>query len=153
MAICSINKLTDFTGISYRVIKKRLASVKPVRKEGRSFLYDSAEVLPVLYEAEARPTNAANLTAERARLTKAQADRQEMQLATEREEVAPVVLLERALARGGTMIVAKLEAIPPMIRKRAPSLDALTLRAIERDLAELRNAISRLQLSESDLAG
>ena len=147
----SINQLTELTGMSYRTIKKRLSGVKPVGKDGRSIFFDSAEAFAALYKAEARPANATDLSMAHARLAQIKGDREALHLAKEREESAPIVVLESALSRVAAIINARLQALPAKLKKRCPELNVLAMRSIGREIADLQNGIARIQLDRPDL--
>lgn len=96
-----------------------------------------------------------DLAAERARLAKEQADKIAMQNAVTRNELAPVYLIEDVLAKAGAKASRILDTIPGVIRRREPSLSSETIKAIEADVAKVRNlcaAITLESLQEEEAA-
>ena len=73
--LINLQKIEQLTGITFKTIKKRLqdSEVAPLRSEGKSLFYDSRVALPALY-AQPR-AEACDLTAERAKLARAQAEK------------------------------------------------------------------------------
>ena len=74
----SISELRDLTGKAHRTVVKALAPLTP-RIKGAGKFYDSAEALTLLY-APKTDSGELNLTAERARLASAQANKVELDL-------------------------------------------------------------------------
>ena len=60
----SLNSLSELTGFDRRTIKRKISAMEFV-KEGRSYLYDSVEALPLLYS---RDGSVYDIDQERARL-------------------------------------------------------------------------------------
>jgi phage terminase Nu1 subunit (DNA packaging protein) len=78
MTEATLADIERMTGITYKTLKKRLESLTPARKSGVELYYRLREVLPLLYAA-AEP-DALDLTQQRARLAKAQADKTELEV-------------------------------------------------------------------------
>lgn len=89
-----------------------------------------------------------DLAAERAALAKAQREKIEMQNAVTRNELAPVVLLEEVLAGAASKIAGILDAIPGMIRRRVPQLNADDIMLIAAEIAKARNTIAGLSIKD-----
>jgi phage terminase Nu1 subunit (DNA packaging protein) len=89
-----------------------------------------------------------DLATERARLAKEQADKIAMQNAIARNELAPVDLIEEALAKAGTRAARILDTIPGLIKRREPSLSAETIKAIEKEIAKVRNIAASITLAD-----
>lgn len=89
------------------------------------------------------------LSAERARLAKEQADKIEMQNAVTRGELAPAHLLEEVLARAGSRASRILETIPGMLRRRLPQLTSDDLAEVARVVAKARNIASSMTLADA----
>lgn len=92
-----------------------------------------------------------DLAAERAALARAQRERIEMQNAVTRRELAPVSLLEMALATMGRKVAAVLEAIPGDVKRRSSSLTAEDIETITDEIAKARNVAATQQLDMKDL--
>lgn len=89
-----------------------------------------------------------DLAAERAALAKAQREKIEMQNAVTRNELAPVILLEQVLAGAASKIAGILDAIPGMIRRRVPQLNADDILLIAGEVAKARNTIAGLSIKD-----
>jgi|GEM_PF-1299055 len=83
MSLESINWYVEKTGKTHRTIKKKLECLEPI-VEGRSHLYETREALNLLYDAGQRST--LDLSHERARLAKHQADKVELEVRALRRE-------------------------------------------------------------------
>jgi phage terminase Nu1 subunit (DNA packaging protein) len=90
---------------------------------------------------------ALDLVAERARLAKVSADLRELQLATRRNELAPVGDMEIILAAVGVRIGKLLDLVPVIIRRRLPNTPAEVVEAIGNEIAKARNELSGLSLA------
>lgn len=90
------------------------------------------------------------LTAERARLAREQADRLAMQNAVTRGELAPAHLLEQVLAKAGARAGRILETIPGLIRRRLPQLTADDVAEVARVVAKARNVAAAMRLADVD---
>lgn len=89
--------------------------------------------------------------AERARLTKEQADGQALKNEIARKEQAPVKLLELALADLAEQIGSTLDSIPIKIKRRLPKLGSADMDIMRREIAKCRNAASKVKLDWSKL--
>lgn len=87
------------------------------------------------------------LTAERARLARAQAEKIEMQNAVSRKELAPVALLEQVLATTGTKAQRILATIKGEVRRRYPQIGAADLQAIDAIVGKALNSVATMSLS------
>lgn len=123
--------------------------VKPVAKIGRYTYYTGRDVLAarlahqVTRQQKADPATDAELTRaereEKLRLTKAQAEGQEIKNAQQRRELAPILLIEYVIADAGRQISAILDALPMQIKKRNPKLTASDIEIIRREIAKALN--------------
>lgn len=86
------------------------------------------------------------LTAERTRLTKEQADAQQMKNAVTRGELAPVIILEDVLATTAAKAAAVFDAIPGKVRRRLPDLPAAALHLITEEVTKARNIVAAMEL-------
>lgn len=101
----TINQLSMLTGSSYRTIKRRLAEISPTRVTGNSTFYDPRQALPAIFLNAEPSGEALDLSAERARLAKVQADRQALLLERERGNLVDVEAVGEVW--GGFMAVAR----------------------------------------------
>ena len=83
---------------------------------------------------------------ERARLTKAQADAQELKNEIARKEVAPVKMLEWALSEVALMAKNTFESIPLKIKNRVPQLKASEVEIIKREIVKVQNGFANCQI-------
>lgn len=90
------------------------------------------------------------LTAERARLARAQAEKIEMQNAVSRKELAPVALLEQVLATTGTKAQRILATIKGELRRRFPSLTAADLQAVDQIVGKALGQVAAMSLTVID---
>lgn len=91
------------------------------------------------------------LTAERARLAREQADRLAMQNAVTRGELAPAHLLEQVLAKAGARAGRILETIPGLLRRRLPQLTADDVIEVTRVVAKARNVAASMRLADVEV--
>ncbi len=91
-----------------------------------------------------------DLTAERARLAREQADRLAMQNAVTRGELAPAHLMEQVLSKVGARAGRILETIPGTLRRRLPQLTAADLDVVTQIVAKARNLAASMRLADVD---
>lgn len=77
-----------------------------------------------------------DLARERAELTRVQRERQEIKLALERDEAAPVAVIEQVLATVGRVVSGKLEPLAGQIHKICPQLTPEALVKVQAAIAE-----------------
>lgn len=128
--------------------------VGPVAKLGRCTYYDVRSVLDNrLAWAERKMQRAAPesdvdlMKAEREeklRLTKAQAEGQELKNAQLRRELAPVQVIEFVVGKAGGQISAILGALPMQLKKRNPRLTASDIELAKREIAKAQNAAAKM---------
>ena len=126
--------------------------VPQVAKIGRQAFYTVDDVVKNRVDnaapKESKSTNpdAIDYDKERARLTKEQADAQELKNAVMRRELAPIELLEFALAEMSSVVSAIFESIPLKVKKRVPHLTASEVSIISREVIRAQNAASKTKL-------
>lgn len=89
-----------------------------------------------------------DLTSERARLAKEQADKVAMVNAVTRNELAPRALLVMVLARTAPKVCAILDALPGALKRRVPLLDQSAIHLIESEISKARGEIAAMKLPE-----
>jgi len=94
-----------------------------------------------------------DLAGERAALARVQRERIEMQNAVTRRELAPVALLESALATMAQKVAAILEAIPGEIKRRSNNLVAEDIEVIVAEIVKARNTAAAAQLDTEQADG
>lgn len=83
------------------------------------------------------------LDEQRARLAKEQADQTALKNAVTRQELAPINILQFALADVGSQIAAICDALPLKIKRRVPKLRASDMTVINHEIGKIRNAAAR----------
>ena len=147
-------QMSKALGISTQAFDKW--GVDPVGKVGRETFFLVANLVDnrLEYHNQKHPTrkfDPKEFVAQRTRLTKAQADAQEMKNAVMRRELAPVELLEMALATMSAQVSSILQSIPARVKKRVPSLTATQLGHISREITKAQNAASKAELPWDDV--
>ncbi len=142
MSLETANRLSELTGRTRRTVKAGLKNLKPVRKEGRSYLYESSDALPLIFDIDMEDSP----VAEKARLDKLRADEIEHRLQLAKSEVAPIAILEDALLRISEQICSILDSLPLRIKKRVPKLTAREIENIRREIVKAQNAASESKL-------
>lgn len=81
---------------------------------------------------------------EKLRLTKAQAEGQEIKNAQLRKELAPVAVIEWVAGKTGSQISALLAALPLQLKKRNPRLTASDIEIVKREIVKAQNAAAQI---------
>lgn len=138
-------------GISVQAFDKW--GVTPVARVGRSVYFTVSDVLQNRRDNEAAKKQPAvfggdelteNLDFERYRLTKAQADAQELKNEISRQEVVPVDFASFALAKVAAEASGVLDSLPLNLIRKHPELSKLQQENIKRELAKAMNSLSKL---------
>lgn len=87
---------------------------------------------------------------ERARLTRAQADHQELRNRITRGEYARIELLSFAMGSVASQVSAGLEVLPARIKRLEPRLSSDDLQQIRREIVNLQNGLSRIEIDWTD---
>jgi terminase small subunit / prophage DNA-packing protein len=90
------------------------------------------------------------LSTERARVARAQAERLERANSVARGEVAPVSVLELVLADVARQIATRLEALVPTIKRRMPDLPATTIAHLTSEISACRDLCASCNLRDAD---
>jgi hypothetical protein len=85
--VVNIEGLCEMTGQTFRTVRKRLAGLEPVQRTNRGIYYDAVHALPLLFPKE-KPSE--QLSIERARLTKIQAELAKIDLDKLRNNLIPI---------------------------------------------------------------
>jgi len=108
----------------------------------------------IIYLQENSVSNGSyDLRGERARLTKEQADSQQLKNSIAKKEVAPISIIEYALSNIATQISAILESIPLKIKKKSPHLTGREIEEIRREIVKAKNAASKLSVDFPGFTG
>lgn len=120
---------------------------------GKPALYEPAEVVEwairqelAKLQEEAGHEDFIDYHHEKARLTRAQADREEIKLKVDRGLVARVELISFAVSNLGTQVSANLETLPAKIKRIQPSLTALDIREIQAEIIKVQNFCSEIEI-------
>lgn len=122
----------------------------------RGFGYDAVAVCMARVDEvlEGRGSSPAvlDLTAERARKERLQADRTEFDLAIARKEYVHISHVERILERFAAQAAATFDAVTSKIKNRLPHLSQRDIDVIKKELAGTRNAVAELRPSADSRA-
>jgi phage terminase Nu1 subunit (DNA packaging protein) len=120
----TINALAVELNMDRRTLAKRLPPDLAVSEKGRSKHYLMADVIRVLFDTG--NIKGGSLEQERTRLTKAQADSEEMRAAERRGQLVPIEEAQLAWAKMITAARNKLLAMPNKIAPRALAARSVT---------------------------
>ncbi|MDZ7789398.1 MAG: terminase small subunit [Xanthomonadales bacterium] len=87
---------------------------------------------------------------ERARLTRAQAEAQELKNKITRREYARIELLTFAMGNVCSQVSAGLEVLPGKIKRLEPKLSANDIQAIRREIVALQNGLASIDVDWTD---
>ena len=144
MTVC-LNKrdMAASLGISVQAFDKW--GVTPTERRGREVLYDVRTVLENRLEHQSQKQSAAeddaavNIDFERWRLTKAQADAQELKNAKDMAEVVETAFCVFVLSRVAAEIAGILDGIPLSMQRRFPELENRHIEFLKRDVVKAMN--------------
>ncbi|MFU2147175.1 terminase small subunit [Hafnia paralvei] len=144
MTVC-LNKrdMAASLGISVQAFDKW--GVTPTERRGREVLYDVRTVLENRLEHQSQKQPAAeddaavNIDFERWRLTKAQADAQELKNAKDVAEVVETAFCVFVLSRVAAEIAGILDGIPLSMQRRFPELENRHIEFLKRDVVKAMN--------------
>lgn len=118
--------------------------VEPVAKSGRYLYYEARAVLDNrLAKADQAGSNS-DIEAERLRLTRAQAEGQEIKNELAKGKTAPMEIITLSLSTVAGAASGILDSLPLDIRRKFPELDTQMIEAIKRQCVKAQNEISRL---------
>lgn len=144
MTVC-LNKrdMAASLGISVQAFDKW--GVTPTERRGREVLYDVRTVLEnrLEHQSQKQPAaedeHAVNIDFERWRLTKAQADAQELKNAKDMAEVVETAFCVFVLSRVTAEIAGILDGIPLSMQRRFPELENRHIEFLKRDVVKAMN--------------
>ena len=149
-----VNKkqLADIFGASIRTIQNWQEQGMPVLRgggKGNEVLYDSAAVIKCREVEELRQASEADLQPgtieyERHRLTRAQADAQELKNARDSAEVVETAFCTFVLSRIAGEIASILDGIPLSVQRRFPELENRHVDFLKRDIIKAMNKAAAL---------
>ncbi|RLV60997.1 DNA packaging protein [Parashewanella curva] len=134
--------------------------VKPYKKQGRQSLYSVADVVAnrVGNERDKHkpmegedPDKELTIDYQRFRLTKAQADGQELKNEKERKEVVDVSFNTFVLSKMAAQVAPQLDQIPLRLKRKYPQLEEYMLDFIKSEVIKSMNVVSELAESVESL--
>lgn len=90
---------------------------------------------------------APDLTAERARKERAQAEKTEFELAVKKQEYAPIEVLEDVLAKAVGAMVAKFDSYTARLDSSYPGISKKDRKRLAVDVYEIRTSIADIEIS------
>ncbi len=96
--------------------------------------------------------NVVSFHTEKARLTKAQADEKELNLAEKRGELVPLDMIGEILGPAVDELRSTADAIPAELRRQCPELSASAIDVVKRVLARFLNSLADKRFDPSDVA-
>lgn len=145
-------RMAESLGISVQAFDKW--GVEPVTKIGRESFYDVRSVVDNRLqhqtgkqqpgEAEKDPLIEYKTAVERFRLTKEQADAQEMRNEVKRRHLVPVDFMTFAFGRLTGLIGSTLDTVHTKVKRKHPDIEPRHLEAVQREVAVTRNEAASL---------
>jgi phage terminase Nu1 subunit (DNA packaging protein) len=150
-ATVSVVELAELLDLSTRRIQQLAAAgVIPRLEHGKYRLLPALHgYFAFLQACMTREGSSSELTRQRARLARAQAERLEAQNAEMRRRFAPRWLIERVIEACGKKAAKALGEIVPAIRRRLPELSPTAQRIIEVEVESARDIARRMRLPDS----
>jgi len=146
--VCGQAEFGELVGVSQQAVS--LLMVRGILKAG-----DPQRTWLLAYCAHLRETAAGRdpdgqLSTERARLARENADKVAMQNALSRKELAPVAYLEIVLGDVARQISQHLDAMVPQIRRRLPDLPPSVLAQITAEVTVCRELCACVTLADAE---
>lgn len=118
--------------------------VEPVARIGKNVYYDVRSVLDNrLSHAEGNSLTAGDMEAERLRLTRAQAEGQEIKNELAKGKTAPIEFIALVLSKISGEACGILDSIPLNIRRRHPEIPNVVIEDIKAQIWKSQNAVAR----------
>ncbi|WP_286749425.1 terminase small subunit [Marinobacter sp. UBA2688] len=117
--------------------------VEPVARIGKHVYYDVRSVIDNRLEKADQSGSNSDIEAERLRLTRAQAEGQEIKNELARGKTAPVEIIALVLSKIAGEASGILDSLPLDIRRRHPELQTAVIESIKRQVVKAQNAIAR----------
>lgn len=117
--------------------------VEPVARIGKHVYYDVRSVLDNRLEKADQSGTNSDIEAERLRLTRAQAEGQEIKNELAKGKTAPVEIISLVLSKVAGEATGILDSLPLDIRRRHPELQTAVIESIKRQVVKSQNAIAR----------
>ncbi|PAV25198.1 DNA packaging protein Nu1 [Tamilnaduibacter salinus] len=128
--------------------------VTPVARIGKQVFYDVQSVLDNRLSNMSETVGTGNIEDERLRLTRAQAEGQEIKNELARGRTVPIEIITQVLSRVAGGASGILDSLPLNIKRRFPELDNQMVEAIKRECVKSQNEIARIdEVLEDSLRG
>jgi phage terminase Nu1 subunit (DNA packaging protein) len=118
--------------------------VEPMARIGKHVYYDVRSVLDNRLEKADQAGSNGDIEAERLRLTRAQAEGQEIKNELAKGKTAPIEIITLSLSTVAGAASGILDSLPRDIKRKFPELDTQMIEAIRRQCVKAQNEISRL---------
>ncbi|MCS2168035.1 terminase small subunit [Scandinavium manionii] len=125
--------------------------IEPIERRGREAFYDVASVIKNRVDNEISKLldtsggiDDEELLKERIRLTRAQADAQELKNEKERNEVISVDFMRFALVRISNEVASILDTIPLSVQRKSQAMDIRGVNIIRQEITKARNIAAGL---------
>lgn len=122
MSLESIAKLSDLTGLSREAVSRRLRGIPFITGQRNSKLFESQEVLPLLYGLDARE-EAVDLNAARAKLAEKQVEKIDFDMELKSGSFIPYDLMLSQTQRVFVAFRTRICSIPTKIAPKVAALD------------------------------
>ena len=144
---CWLTQAQMAASIGIRAETFQLWHVKPVARIGRYTYYSVKDVLENRKQREdelaERKGDQSELDFEKLRLTRAQADGQEIKNEIARGKTVPIEIIQIVLSRIAGEAAGELDSIPLNVKRKHPQLDGQVIDDIKRQCVKAQNAIAR----------
>ena len=146
----TLGKLLDLT--DRRIQQLAAEGVIPKAERGRyPFVGAIQGYVRYLQERVSGDRSTSDLSTERARLAREQADKVAMANAVTRRELAPVILLTEALAQVAQQLAVRCDSLGVAVQRNAPDLPDVIKRLIVSEVEAMRALASEIKIDFKEL--
>ena len=143
MSLETIGRLSELTGRAVNTVTARVSGLAFTAKGARTRLFESQEALPLIYDMGEGGSSVRELTAERARLSSAQANKAEIEVEVLRGNLFKGDDIRRDLSELFTAFRARLLAIPTRAAQQVAAPDKF-VEVVDLFTALIEEALSEL---------
>jgi hypothetical protein len=146
--LITIKEIAQMRGVTDQAVNKQIGDLEPVepRSGNRAARYSLDSYIARMNTRPGRRS----FDEERTRLTKEQADKQTMDNAERRGELAPMSYYEEQIESYARRLVAVLDVIPPSIRQTLPHLTNLDHARIDAVFTQERDRLADRLVAGTD---
>jgi phage terminase Nu1 subunit (DNA packaging protein) len=151
--LLTFSDLTSLTGVCFRTLKKRMKDVKPAKIDNKSFYFESMIALPAIYKEERESLDPSmvkvELDKEELRLTRAKADKVELEVGSIRKNLLPADLVEKLISevvlsfRSSMLGLPSKAALSVKHAQSSEEIELLLRNNVHEALDELSNELKR----------